>query len=114
MGYETINISNSSSIVESNTVGICNTCKNSEICINIGDLTNPKWHCEGFDCNGSSFMSSKNQSMDFTNPKYDSFKSSSPVYNTEKYRGLCLNCDNNEICNLLMPESGVWYCEEYK
>ena len=29
-------------------------------------------------------------------------------------RGLCCNCENNEICVIPKSEGGVWHCEEYR
>ena len=31
----------------------------------------------------------------------------------ERFKGLCMNCDNRFDCLLPRPEGGVWHCEEY-
>ncbi len=30
------------------------------------------------------------------------------------FKGLCINCDLRFTCTLPKPETGVWYCEEYR
>lgn len=30
------------------------------------------------------------------------------------FKGLCVNCDHRFTCAFQRPESGVWYCEEYR
>ena len=35
-----------------------------------------------------------------------------PISN--KFKGLCMNCDNSDDCTYPKSESGVWHCEEYK
>lgn len=30
------------------------------------------------------------------------------------FKGLCVNCDDRFICTFRRPESGVWFCEEYR
>ena len=32
----------------------------------------------------------------------------------ERFKGLCMNCDNRFDCLLPRPEGGVWHCEEYR
>lgn len=32
----------------------------------------------------------------------------------ERFKGLCMNCDNRFECLLPRPEGGVWHCEEYR
>ena len=32
----------------------------------------------------------------------------------EKFKGLCMNCENRYICILPKLPGGVWYCEEYQ
>jgi len=32
----------------------------------------------------------------------------------ERFKGLCMNCDNRFECQLPRPEGGVWHCEEYR
>jgi hypothetical protein len=32
----------------------------------------------------------------------------------ERFKGLCMNCDNRFECRLPRPEGGVWHCEEYR
>lgn len=29
-------------------------------------------------------------------------------------KGLCMNCDLAGICSIPKPETGVWFCNEYK
>lgn len=33
---------------------------------------------------------------------------------SERFKGLCMNCDNRFDCLLPRPEGGVWHCEEYR
>jgi hypothetical protein len=85
-----------------------------EICMNVGDLANPKWFCEGFDFNGGFISEKIDEDMIFNNPDRDKINPGIPIYDTDKYKGLCINCENRETCNLQVPESGVWHCEEYE
>ncbi len=94
-------------VTENQTIGICCTCYNMEICINIGNTETPKWFCEGFENNRSSFPEYTDQDMSFVN-------TNTPEYNTDKYTGICINCENCETCNLQVPDSEVWHCEEHR
>ena len=31
-----------------------------------------------------------------------------------RFKGLCINCENRETCVFPKPEEGVWRCEEYE
>jgi hypothetical protein len=39
---------------------------------------------------------------------------SSAQQETDKLKGLCLNCFHADTCRLPDREFGVWHCEEYK
>ncbi len=91
--------------------GICTTCNDAPTCRNSRDSAHPVWNCEQFD--------------DYTPPVIDTIentmistaisqtKPKPEVFSTEKFKGLCINCDHRETCTNCDTEGGVWHCEEY-
>jgi hypothetical protein len=87
--------------------GLCLTCNNYLNCTFTRDPKRPVLFCEEFD--------------DFTAPivnvtRLSAFSDNRPddgEKDTDKYKGLCVNCENRTTCNLPKPASGVWHCEEY-
>lgn len=87
--------------------GLCITCNNDLNCRFVRNPKRPVLFCDEFD--------------NFT-PPIDNV-SLPPVLpdknlddggnDSDKYKGLCVNCENRATCNLPKPASGVWHCEEY-
>ncbi|NIM99440.1 MAG: hypothetical protein GTO24_15630 [candidate division Zixibacteria bacterium] len=86
--------------------GLCSTCKEAPTCTYRKDLWQPVWQCDEFECESIQVR---------TFPPIDSpFKSNAAYEGSDKYKGLCLNCENRETCTYPKPEGGVWHCDEYK
>jgi hypothetical protein len=88
--------------------GLCSTCNNNSTCSFIRDHEKPVLHCEEFDDYIKPITINKNIAT--TTPL------ASPVIkkkDIEKFKGLCVNCENRAICKLPKSETGVWHCEEY-
>lgn len=99
--------------MEMEAQGICVTCISAAKCVNYRNTHNAIWYCEEFECR-TSF--NNNMKQDKVGPESDKKRtvSSSANNNEGKHKGLCTNCENRKTCNLHIPESGVWHCEEYK
>jgi len=92
--------------------GLCSTCQYAPTCIYLKDSEVTVWQCAEFD----GFCETKNRTTgkDFSHPKNLQHNLGSIVKKSEKYRGLCTNCENREICQFRKPEWGVWQCGEYR
>ena len=100
------------STVEMAQEGICKVCVHESDCTYKKSITRPVLQCEEFECfeNGSG----KNVAgMISFSPKLHNSKDEVDS-GTGKYKGLCENCDDREVCVYPKPEGGVWHCEEYK
>jgi len=91
---------------ENQFFGLCSTCNHASTCKHSRNSNNPVWHCEEFDdysplavTNNSHYTHSSSD----TGEKY-----------SEKFKGLCMNCDNRNTCSKSQTEGGVWHCEEYR
>ncbi|MBI4723390.1 MAG: hypothetical protein HY769_10435 [Candidatus Stahlbacteria bacterium] len=83
-------------------IGLCSTCKNVSTCMYIGISGQPVLECEEFEsCIAS--------------PIKTTIKSSSIVNkpNPVKY-DICINCENQEDCSFIKPETNLLYCEEHR
>jgi len=83
--------------------GLCLTCNNDLNCTFVRKPNQPVLFCDEFD--------------DFTplivNVTQPSTLPDNGGKDSEKYKGLCVNCENRATCTLTKPVSGVWHCEEY-
>lgn len=82
--------------------GLCTTCQHAQICMYLSKQEQPIFHCEEFDIAPGS-------ERQFREAAPKSAASERPTH----YRGLCLNCENNERCIYSGTEGGVWHCEMY-
>ncbi len=81
--------------------------------MNFCDSNNPIWYCEEFECN-TNFDKETKKDANMSESENNKILSNSSKESTDKNKGLCINCENREICKLHIPESGVWHCEEYE
>lgn len=83
--------------------GLCLTCNYAETCVRREHHGKPVWYCEEFD--------------DFQPESKGTVVREKRVASTETameaYKGLCLNCDNRQVCVIPKSEGGIWHCEEY-
>lgn len=84
---------------------ICTTCNHYQICATRKDRRRPIWFCEEFD----DYVPVKEMK-----PKTD-YKASLKKANneTQLFKGLCINCENQKTCKIMKPNGGIWHCEEY-
>lgn len=92
--------------------GICSTCNDASICKNSGNSTHPVWHCEQFNDYTPPVIDSLDKNVIFDGNSQISSKSEEVC--SEKYKGLCMNCDNRETCINSETDGGIWHCEDYK
>jgi len=89
---------------ETNTVGLCTSCKNAPTCCLRKKRGFDAVFCEMFEASNDP----KNND--------DQVKTEEipvAVKKATRFKGLCINCANNETCTLVKPDEGVWHCEEY-
>ncbi len=87
--------------------GLCMTCNHAENCGYLRELDKPVLFCEEFD----SFTP---PSVEEVSPLDNVAPTVEEMRDWDKYKGLCVNCDNREHCAIRNAEIGVWHCEEYR
>ena len=89
--------------------GLCSTCNNSTSCFyHLRNGTRIVWFCELFDDYEPPF-----KVENFSSRNKSSLDSKTEEANKVKFAGLCMNCENRDICTYPKPEGGIWHCEEY-
>jgi hypothetical protein len=82
--------------------GLCMTCTHSQSCGFNRDVSQIVLGCDEFGImTGSEAAISGDQGTGIE------------LSSTEKFKGLCINCDIRLDCRLPKPEEGVWHCEDY-
>ena len=90
---------------------LCSTCTYQSNCSLQKCSIRPIWHCNEY---VDFAPPSKNNPVKEKVQKNMSIPThSNEKEDSEKYKGLCVNCDNRENCLRPMPEEGIWHCEEY-
>lgn len=89
-------------ILKNVPAGLCPTCNHSGNCVHRNDFRGVVFQCEEY--NGSEPLREKMSKV----PKDDSPQPYSSL------KGLCMNCDFASTCTLPKPETGIWFCNEYK
>ncbi len=89
-------------------IGLCLTCNNSGTCVYRNRRGTDAIYCELYDGyaipqNGHG---SKMTGAAVVGGSLDA--------GATQTRGLCVNCEHRDSCQLAKPESGVWHCEEYE
>ncbi len=88
--------------------GLCSTCNYAGECKNATNSTTPVIYCEEFD----DFVEQKTDiAPEVTKPDDQTTKAMDLAANAVK--GLCVNCEHRDTCQFPVPESGIWFCEEY-
>lgn len=83
--------------------GICNSCNNVSTCIYSLNSEKPVFECEELD----DFISIPALKPIIENEK------KTILNKTEKYRGLCSDCEKRTKCMYSDVDRGVLHCEEY-
>ncbi len=92
--------------------GLCATCIYAPECAGARNVEAPVVHCEQFDDRVS--VSLEPVGSQFTLRTRTEAQVKPAAEGEPELKGLCVNCDNRKICRIPKPESGVWYCEEYR
>ena len=100
------------SSVAARSAGLCSTCNNNNNGVACGYRALrgcDALYCEMFDI-------SPNGSDGEVRARFVTVETVavSEEVKPEVYKGLCINCENREICRLAKSEGGVWHCEEYR
>lgn len=82
--------------------GICFTCNNASICMYLENSKKTVFECDEFE---DSVLSSR--------VKHVKEETKSVMTNTQKYKGLCSDCEKLLKCMYSNVERGVLHCEEY-
>lgn len=93
-------------------LGVCYTCNAAPNCVQrerSGDR--PIWFCENFDNEVSPGTSYEETAV---YPRPIESPTSPGVVEVTEFKGLCINCDNREVCRHAKQEGGIWHCEEYQ
>ena len=86
--------------------GLCSTCNNSTTCIFYQrNGSRIVWFCELFD----DYV----PVQELQKPE-KKVASKTEVKSKEKFKGLCVNCEDRDTCTFTKPEGGIWHCEEYR
>jgi hypothetical protein len=95
-------------IAEQEYYGLCTTCNYAGECVGATNSTNPVIYCEEFD-------NTVEQKADAapTLPKPENHMTKAMDLAANAVKGLCVNCEHRDTCQFPVPESGIWYCEEY-
>ena len=91
------------------SVSICSTCNNAGYCIQNKKNLGPVFYCEEFD----DYIPVKPKSAKVYQRKKETFESSYGM-EIKKLLGLCSNCDYVQSCTHIIPEGGIWHCEDYQ
>lgn len=83
---------------------LCSTCNHAPTCGNCGTPDKPVFYCEEIDIYVP------------VTPKKTSISASAPAetIDSDKYKGLCFDCEDRETCVFPKPEGGIWHCQEYR
>jgi len=83
---------------------LCSTCNHAPRCGNRSTAEKPVFYCEQFDA----YVPESREKT--------SVSASAPTetIGSDKYKGLCSNCENRETCVFPKPQGGIWHCEEYR
>ena len=101
-------LSSKDEVTVSDYHGLCTTCNYAEECKNATNSTSPVIYCEEFD----DFVEQKTDiAPEVTKPDDQTTKAMDLAANAVK--GLCVNCEHRDTCQFPVPESGIWFCEEY-
>ena len=88
--------------------GLCMNCRNASSCTFPRDPARPAFYCEEFEADTtiSTMAPGKDQAL--------ATGSDASNEDTEKFIGLCSDCEGRKNCTFPKPEGGVWCCEEYR
>ena len=92
--------------------GICRICIHESYCAYRKSISGPVLQCE--ECEYSESAPVKNITGVITFLPKLSDSTVKVDGGAGKFKGLCVNCDDREVCVYPKPEGGIWHCEEYR
>ncbi|MEO0071407.1 MAG: hypothetical protein ABIK39_04925 [candidate division WOR-3 bacterium] len=87
--------------------GLCSTCSHSHGCGYRLRQSQPVVWCEEFESTSVPFVEETQSGM-------AQAPTVAEMHEWDKYKGLCVNCENRDSCQIRNKEIGVWHCEEYR
>ena len=84
--------------------GLCTNCLAADDCRYRVNHTKPIIFCEEFSCTDPSEL---NNTISGVIPKVENLVNSS-------LKGICINCENIDLCNLQKTDTAIMNCEEYR
>ncbi len=87
--------------------GLCTTCAHSAGCGYRSRHNQPVIWCEEFESISAPLIEEASLTA-------EKGPTATEIHEWDKYKGLCVNCDNRETCQIRDKEIGVWHCEEYR
>jgi hypothetical protein len=88
-------------------VGLCSTCNNNPDCFHRA-RRGPALFCEMYDdYMGLPVVGNPERATRLG-------RGAAGAEDAASGAGLCVNCENRNICNLPKPAGGVWHCENYE
>lgn len=86
--------------------GLCACCENSLVCTYQRDPDQPVLMCE-------EFVAHSNLQVEIRFRYVGEAPQQPERDDTERYKGLCVNCERRRDCSYAKTEEGVWHCDEY-
>ena len=84
--------------------GICSQCRYADECTYQKDPERPVIQCAEFEpCEPPPVR----RVVKAPSPRR-------PPLDFDRFKGLCVDCEERETCTYPKPEGGVWHCEEYR
>ena len=83
--------------------GLCMSCNNALNCAYIQNSDQQILQCEEYEGYSEPLIRTA-----------DTKAGLQPKKMSGKFKGLCMDCENNETCMFAKPEEGVWHCSEYQ
>jgi len=93
--------------------GLCSTCNNALTCGFLDNIQKPVWQCEEYDNIIPSTRKTIGKRV-FPQTQFSIASNNISSQNSNKYKGLCVNCENRETCKHAKVEGGIWHCEDYQ
>ena len=88
---------------------LCTVCTRAPDCAYLTGSGRPVHDCEEFE--SKAFVPTKTAGKDLhPAPELSVLERTDP----RRYKGLCSDCEDLDVCMFTKPEGGIWQCEEYR
>jgi len=88
---------------------LCSNCKNDPDCTFKKNCRKPSFYCEELEVAACPPVKTTKKAKSATSKPIEVEDEDS-----DKFVGLCSNCDNRGTCTFPKPQGGVWHCQEYR